>query len=71
MRPVSKQRGYKYIESTKTERLQVYRIYKNLNADAFKRDDDQIPFIYLLCHIYPGVPHQCAALFSMGLLHVT
>ena len=21
-------------------------------------------FIYLLCHIYPGVPHQCAALFS-------
>ena len=26
-------------------------------------------FIYLLCHIYPGVPHQCAALFSLGLLH--
>ena len=25
-------------------------------------------FIYLLCHIYPGVPHQCAALFSLGLL---
>ena len=24
---------------------------------------------YLLCHIYPGVPHQCAALFSLGLLH--
>ena len=24
--------------------------------------------IYLLCHIYPGVPHQCAALFSLGLL---
>ena len=23
-------------------------------------------FIYLLCHIYPGVPHQCAALFSLG-----
>ena len=26
-------------------------------------------FFYLLCHIYPGVPHQCAALFSLGLLH--
>ena len=26
-------------------------------------------FIYLFCHIYPGVPHQCAALFSLGLLH--
>ena len=26
-------------------------------------------FIYSLCHIYPGVPHQCAALFSLGLLH--
>ena len=26
-------------------------------------------FIYLLCHIYTGVPHQCAALFSLGLLH--
>ena len=26
-------------------------------------------FIYLLCHIYLGVPHQCAALFSLGLLH--
>ena len=25
-------------------------------------------FIYLLCHIYPGVPHQCATLFSLGLL---
>ena len=25
--------------------------------------------INLLCHIYPGVPHQCAALFSLGLLH--
>ena len=25
--------------------------------------------IHLLCHIYPGVPHQCAALFSLGLLH--
>ena len=25
--------------------------------------------MYLLCHIYPGVPHQCAALFSLGLLH--
>ena len=24
--------------------------------------------IYVLCHIYPGVPHQCAALFSLGLL---
>ena len=24
--------------------------------------------VYLLCHIYPGVPHQCAALFSLGLL---
>ena len=24
---------------------------------------------YLLCHIYPGVPHQCATLFSLGLLH--
>ena len=24
---------------------------------------------FLLCHIYPGVPHQCAALFSLGLLH--
>ena len=24
---------------------------------------------YLLCHINPGVPHQCAALFSLGLLH--
>ena len=23
-------------------------------------------FMYLLCHIYPGVPHQCAALFSLG-----
>ena len=23
-------------------------------------------FIYLLCHIYPGVRHQCAALFSLG-----
>ena len=29
----------------------------------------QFLFIYLLCHIYPGVPHQCAALFSLGLLH--
>ena len=27
-------------------------------------------FIYLLCHIYPGVPHQCATLFSLGLLQV-
>ena len=32
------------------------------------------PFIYLfinylLCHLYPGVPHQCATLFSLGLLH--
>ena len=26
---------------------------------------------YLLCHIYPGVPHQCAALFSLGLMHVS
>ena len=26
-------------------------------------------FIYLLCHIYPGVPHQCTALFSLELLH--
>ena len=26
-------------------------------------------FIYLLCHIYPGEPHQCAGLFSLGLLH--
>ena len=26
-------------------------------------------FIYLLCHIYPGVPHQCATLFSLRLLH--
>ena len=26
-------------------------------------------FFYLLCQIYPGVPHQCAALFSLGLLH--
>ena len=24
---------------------------------------------YLLCHIYPGVPHQCATLFSLWLLH--
>ena len=22
-------------------------------------------FILYLCHIYPGVPHQCAALFSL------
>ena len=29
----------------------------------------QLFIIYLLCHIYPGVPHQCAALFSLGLLH--
>ena len=28
-----------------------------------------IYLFYLLCHIYPGVPHQCAALFSLGLLH--
>ena len=28
-------------------------------------------FIYLLYHIYPGVPHQCATLFSLGLLHLT
>ena len=26
-------------------------------------------FIYLLCHIYPGLPHQCATLFSLGVLH--
>ena len=26
-------------------------------------------YFYLLCHIYPGVPHQYAALFSLGLLH--
>ena len=26
-------------------------------------------FIYLLRHIYPGVPHQCATLFSLGLRH--
>ena len=30
---------------------------------------DLILFIYLFCHIYAGVPHQCAALFSLGLLH--
>ena len=29
-----------------------------------------IYLFYLLCHIYPGVPHQCAALFSLGLLHI-
>ena len=26
-------------------------------------------YFYLLCRIYPGVPHQCASLFSLGLLH--
>ena len=25
--------------------------------------------LFIYCHIYPGVPHQCATLFSLGLLH--
>ena len=47
-------------------------------TDHLKMVNDLLPsflpsgiylFIYLLCHIYPGVPHQRAALFSLGLLH--
>ena len=35
---------------------------------AILRTAASLLFIYV-CHIYPGVPHQCAALFSLGLLH--
>ena len=44
--------------------LAVNDLEKNLTQRKFVT-----LFIYLLCHIYPGVPHQCTALFSLGLLH--
>ena len=47
---------------TKLSSCLRYSNYNNVTCHAYL-------FIYLVCHIYPGVPHQCAALFSLGLLH--
>ena len=41
----------------------------NFENRFVKTDYMDMAAMYLLCHIYPGVPHQCAALFSLGLLH--
>ena len=46
-----------------------YLVDRLLTRARDLRSRPKFIFIYLLCHIYLRVPHQCAALFSLGLLH--
>ena len=44
-------------------------LYALTSKSGVKDSATRTAEVHVELHIYPGVPHQCAALFSLGLLH--
>ena len=71
-------RGHNFTLVKKQSRLDVRKfsfsqrtinVWNKLSAECVHASSVNLFIYYLLCHIYPGIPHQCATLFSLGLLH--